>query len=272
MEFPEPGEQPVEVSQILRMRRNSPTNKKWNVEYTHITSSNDRKSYSDVLHSAIQPEYSDVSHFLSLLSFMSEEVQSLDGTLVIIGCVLTDTQLITLHSLFPMKIDYWKEVGRRMSIKNDDIRIRLGYPMEKTYLDQKTYLFTNICSNSGCMMLMDLSVQKKICQEMKPVVSSVRFRPPFVRNSNFKDYNYMDGKMRTICSSLSSSVAVRLIVRDPMSTKTYDLREHEEVMNYYNTNIKGDLSWMYEGKVMSFDECYLHSILSEVSLHIKDLY
>lgn len=272
MEFPEPGEQPVEVAQILKMRRNSPILKKWDINYTHITTSSDKSGYANVLFSSLQPEHMNLSTFLSLLSFMSEEVLSLDGILVIVGCILTDTQLITLHSLFPMRIDYWKEVGRRVSVKTENIRVRLGYPMKDTYTNQKVYLFTNICSNVGSMMLSDLSIQRKMCIEIKPVVASIRFRPPFIRNSTFKDYEYMDGEIRTICNSQSSSIAVRLIVRDPMVTRNYDLKEYEEMMNYYNTTIKGDVGWTFQGKTMSFDDCYMHHILSAVSLKIEDLY
>lgn len=275
MEFPDPVVCKSDTIVSLKMRRMSPSSTPWSVDLTYITENSKRRKFNGVYQLMGETIGVEVSPLLSILQFLSEEEIKEGATLVLLNCNLAIDQLLLIRKYFPLKIDYWKVRGQNIKSCSEDITIRMGFPSKTTYSGINTYLYSDICSVIGSLMLSDLATQRKICIATKPIAASLRFRPPFAKNLlEEEEYEYFDGDLRTICLSHPTSIACRLIVRDVTKTKMYNLKDYEEQINYYNVEMRQRDSWMFEGERKTFDEFYCNHILSKISddLNLSSLY
>lgn len=102
------------------------------------------------------------------------------------------------------------------------------------------------------IILEDINFQKKICEDINPKSSLLKFRLPW----DDKKTEYFDGKIYYQCWEGSESTETRLVpnkVRDGRAMKLYDNRAYEERLYYFNTETR---MRYYPHKYDCYGHCY----------------
>lgn len=213
------------------------------------------------------------SSFLSLLQYLSK-IQVLEGdVLVIVGGTWNYRQLRLINELYPgLEFNLWSckvsDLGfdARLSF---NVEKKYGFPTKDTYSDSsRVHVFSEFRSNQSSNILKDLETQMAVVEACGPLTASVRFRPPFCKNSDVREITYFDGEVTTIPYSCPSGTAVRIFLeRTPdgqFKKANYDVFEFDQILNHYNTEVRSLRVWQYKEKRMSFDDCYKAAIIDEI--------
>jgi len=154
------------------------------------------------------------STFLSLLQFLSKIRPEKDDVLVIVGGTWSYHQLKLVNGLFPnLELNLWScklsscDFDPRLSF---NVEKKYGFPTPETYSGARVHVFSDFRSSHSFNILNDLETQRVIVEACNPVTASVRFRPPYCKNSTVREIEYFDGEITTTPYACASSTAVRI--------------------------------------------------------------
>lgn len=215
-------------------------------------------------YSAIPDE--ECSAFYSLLRFLYEAKASPGETLILIGGNWRSSQFEFLEELFPgVTVNLW--LARVVDLHNlpRSVQKRTGFPSAATYAGYESLLlFSDFRSNHFSNIMYDLEFQQKVVDTCVPRAASVRFRPPLRRNFYSQEVTFLEGRVTTNCCTLATDIATRVYVtRDEHYTegvgfrrRIYNLKEYEEKMNHYNSEVRSCYKYDYRGVRKDFDDAY----------------
>lgn len=238
--------------------------KEWNESLTIIQHDSSKKEFAQLDRKYCCSDNENISVFVSLLQFLSDQELSNNSLLVTVGHQFGQRQLLLVRELFGIsQIDCWKVCNSYID-KENGITCHVGFPTPWTYKDREIFLFSNMYSSTGMMIIQDMAIQKSVYDNLRPKKASIRFRPPFQRNVNFGNFHFLDGDLKTVCYGTPSSTATRLIVGPHIEEKAkqieYKLSDYEAKINYYNTEIRTS-DFLLDGEKLSFDDCYFEQIV-----------
>lgn len=195
------------------------------------------------------------SDFLSLLQYLCQVSPSQNEIVVVLGGTWRVPQFELLNEFFPnITFHLWSctIIGNQTT---ETIRKKYGFPSALSYSGETIHLFSNIQSENSM-----LAIQTKLIKDLKPKTSSLYFQPPHSYYKASSCIEYFDGEMHPICYGKPFCTAVRLLLKD-YTLKQYNLLAYEEMLNYYNTELRSTNRWLYKEVLRSFDDCYRNSIL-----------
>lgn len=206
------------------------------------------------------------STFYSLLRFLCEAKATPGETLVIIGGNWRSAQFELLEELFPrVTVNLWLARIIDPSNLSSNVKKRTGFPSPATYRSYESLLlFSDFRSSHFSNIMYDFDFQQKVVDTCVPRAASVRFRPPLRRNFSSNEITFLEGRMTTNCCALATDIASRVYVtRDEhyvegvgFRRQTYNLKQYEEKMNHYNSEVRSCYKYDYRGVRKDFDDAY----------------
>lgn len=255
----------------------------WSMNYTEINDTAPRKEFD--LYRRYGPVCDEeCSTFYSLLRFLSESRAVAGEILVVIGGNWRSAQFELLEELFPgLVVHLWLARVLDAPVLPEKVKKRTGFPSASTYASyESVLLFSDFRSNHFSNIIYDLEFQQKVVDTCVPRAASVRFRPPLKRNFNSNSIIFLEGRVTTNCCSLATDIATRVYVTRAehhaegkgFQRKSYNLKEYEEKMNHYNSEVRTCYKYDYRGVRKDFDGAYqdfICELLLGNSSHYKDV-
>jgi len=158
-------------------------------------------------------------------------------TIVYAGAARGDHTLLTLELyknfdfvlVDPAKFNKDLFKNKRVRIINEYFTNDLAHQLKKEY-DNIIYITDIRTSPSEKDIKENQIMQKEWYEIMNPEYSLLKFRLPWEKDT----FDYLDGEIYLQSFPARSSTETRLVVKKNAKIKTYDNREYENKLNYYN--------------------------------------
>lgn len=220
----------------------------------------DKKSYFTFGNGDGRTEYKEVKnlHIGQLKLFLSEMqaiVYHIDiskiNNILYIGAA-HGFHINLLSKLFPLMkfhlYDYSKNWDKRLFL-NKNIKIYNKYFGENELNEWKNFkenifLISDIRSlnveyndNRYLLEQKDMDLQKRWVEELKPCISLLKFKLPYISDVKTNTKNYLDGELYRQIYQKQSSTETRLLVK-AITYRDWDLKIYEEMNAYHNQIIR----------------------------------